>query len=263
MNNIIQSLDAFFSTTAWTMERPPAYGAFHILFVLIGFALSFLIAWKLRTLSDRGKKIVLLTIGIFLFVTEIYRQLLHYFHIGNNSYVWGAFPFQLCDVPTYFCIIAPLLNKGKLQKSLYSFMMYYNLLSGAIAFAEPSGLLHEYWFLTLHSMTWHMLLVFVGLFLCFSNMGGKTKKDYVHATAVLLVLCVFAFCLNLIHRDVSNGALNLFFIGPSNSPIVVFKYISQHFGWYTSTLIYIPALCLGAYLIYLPIHHFSKKKTTI
>ena len=33
-----QWLDRFISATAWAMEKPPAYGAFHILFTLIGFA---------------------------------------------------------------------------------------------------------------------------------------------------------------------------------------------------------------------------------
>ena len=34
------------------MEPPPAYGAFHILFTLIGFAVCGFSAWKLRNVND-------------------------------------------------------------------------------------------------------------------------------------------------------------------------------------------------------------------
>ena len=52
----------------------------------------------------------------------------------------------------------------------------------------------------------------------------------------------------------------MFFIGPKNSSLVVFKWIAENFGWYVSTLLYIPSVCLGAYLIFLPVKIYYKKK---
>ena len=46
-------LEAFFESISWPMERPPAYGAFHILFTLIGFGVCGFSAWKLRNVSDK------------------------------------------------------------------------------------------------------------------------------------------------------------------------------------------------------------------
>ena len=253
-------LDGVISSTAWTMTPPKAYGAFHLLFTFFGVAACVLLAWKLRNLGEKGNRIVLIGVGVFLMLTEIYKQLFYYFYIGNNSYQWWIFPFQLCSVPMYLCILAPLLRKGTVQKSMYSFMMIYNLLGGAMAFIEPSGIIHSYWTLTLHAFVWHMMLIFVGVYLIVSDRGGKTVKDYHRASLNFLVLCVLAFCINLIFWDVSEGSINMFFVGPKNSSLLFFQQISEHFGWYVSTLLYIPVVCLGGFLIFLPIHLVGKRK---
>lgn len=261
MHELLATLDKLISATAWPMQTPKAYGPFHILFVLIGFSVCIFVAWKLRNLGDKGNRTLLLGIGIFLAVCEVYKQLLYFFCINDSSYEWGIFPFHLCSIPMYLCLIAPLLKPGKVQKAMYSFMMVYNLLSGAISFTEPSGLLHGYWTLTIHALMWHLLIFFVGLYLALSGRGGSTFRDYRNATVIFLVLCVVAFCINLLFWDVSNGGINMFFVGPRNSSIVVFKQISETFGWYVSTALYIPAVCLGGYLCFLPIH-LRKKHTT-
>lgn len=255
----MEKLDAFFEANLFPMDPPPAYGLFHILYTLLGFALCAIVAWKMRKTSDRATRWVLFSIGLVLAISEIYKQLLYYFAIQQNSYHWGEFPFQLCSIPMYLCLIAPWLKNQKLQRGMYSFMVLYNLLGGAIAFAEPSGLLQNYWFLTVHSLIWHMLLVFIGLFLCFSRRGGITPADYKMATRIFLFLCAIAFFLNLTVQNIFGKHMNMFFVGPGNSPIIVFKQISQMFGWYISTLIYIPTVCLGAYLIFCLIRLFHRQ----
>lgn len=254
-----QMLDAFFQSVAWPMEPFKAYGAFHILYTFIGFAVCALVAWKLRKASDRTMGGILFGVGVVLALSEVFKQFFCYYVIENNTYHWGEFPFQLCSVPLYLCLIAPLLKPGNVQRALYSFMVLYNLLGGAIAFAEPSGLFHDHWFLTMHSCIWHMLLVLVGLLLCFSKRGGCTQKDYKAATGTFIVLCGIAFILNCIVQFGLGEHMNMFFVGPGNSPIIVFKQFSQWFGWYVNTPIYIFAVCLGAYLIFLLIYGIQNK----
>jgi len=257
---MFDALDRFVESTAWPMAQPPAYGAFHLLFTLIGFALCALIAWKLRNCSDKAARWILFSVGLILSLSEAYKQLFYYFAIMDNTYSWGDFPFQLCSIPMYMCLIAPWLKPGKLQRGMYSFMVLYNLLGGAIAFTEPSGLLHGYWFLTLHALIWHMLLVFIGLFLCFSRRGGANMQDYWGATWTFVSLCAIAFTLNAIVQNVFDSHMNMFFVGPGNSPIIIFKQFSEWFGWPINTLIYIPVVCLGAYLLFLLIHCLQSKK---
>lgn len=256
-------LDRWITSTAWTMEAPVAYSAFHILFTLGGFALCTLAAWKLRKVNDKVFRGILFTLGLLLAISEVYKQLFYFYAVEDNAYAWGDFPFQLCSIPMYLCLIAPLLKPGKVQKQMYTFMVLFNLLGGAIAFTEPSGLFHGYWFLTCHALAWHMFLVFIGLFICFSGRAGYEKKDYWGAVKLFVILCAIAFLINWGAQSFFDAKINMFFVGPGDSTIVVFKQISQWFGWYVSTAIYIPAVCLGAFLIFLPIHHIAKKKSFV
>ncbi len=254
-----QWISDFMFATAWEMTPPEPYGAFHLGFALIGFALCALIGWRLRGIGDKGNRILLLSCGIFLVVCELYKQLFHYYVMGNGSYMWHIFPFQLCSVPMYLCIIAPLLKPGKLQKGMYNFMMIFNFLGGFMAFIEPSGICLEYWTLTLHAFVWHMVLVFIGFYLSVSGRGGRETSDYKSAAVTFLGMCVIAFLINVIFMDASGGSINMFFVGPRNSSLIVFKDISQHFGWYVSTALYIPVVCLGGYLIFRIIKFCTRK----
>ena len=260
MHLIDTFLQNLMRSTAWGMEKPAAYGAFHLGFTFVGLILSFVIAWKLRNISENGKKRCLLVCGIFLLVTEVYRQLFYYYAIHDHEFPWWTFPFQLCDIPMYLCLIAPWIKNGKIRNSMYTFMMSFNLLGGLMAFIEPSGIVHEYWTLTLHAFIWHMLLIFIGLFVGFSNLGGKTMRDYRSGVITFLVLCCIAFTLNISLWGVTGGSMNNFYIGPANSPLAVFKTISVNYGWYISTLLYIPAVSLGAFVLFYPFYLWKRKE---
>lgn len=255
-------LESIMAATSWEMTKPAAYGPFHLTFTAVGVFLCILIARKLRHVSERGNQIVLFSVGMFLAVTEIYKQLFYTFYLEDHTYNFGIFPFQLCSVPMYLCLIAPFLKPGKIRDGMYHFMTTYNLLGGIMAFIEPSGIVHGYWTLTLHAFLWHMMLVFIGIYLIASGRFAKTRRDYYSATVTFLVLAVIAFSINLIFWEASNGRINMFFVGPRNSSLMVFKDISKRFGWYISTLLYIPTVCLGAFIVYLPAHIYAKRKAS-
>lgn len=257
---MVEVLDSFFESVAWPMVPPPAYGAFHILFTLIGFAGCGFSAWKLRHVSDKTAERILFILGLILAVSEVFKQFFYYFVMMDNCYSWGDFPFQLCSVPMYMCLILPWVKAGKLQRGMYSFMVLYNLLGGAISFAEPSGLLHGYWFLTIHACVWHMSLVFIGLFICFSKRGGNQTSDYAGATCTFIVLCAIAFGLNYFVQFGLGEDMNMFFVGPGNSSLAVFKQFSEWFGWYINTPIYIFAVCLGAYILFVLIYRIQNRR---
>lgn len=253
-------LESVMAATAWEMTKPTAYGPFHLLFTFFGVLLCILIARKLRNVSEHGNKIVLFSVGMFLLLTEIYKQLFHTFYLRDHVYNYSIFPFQLCSVPMYLCLIVPFLKPGKIQNGMYGFMTTYNLLGGIMAFIEPSGIVHDYWTLTLHAFLWHLMLIFIGVYLIMSGRFAKTRKDYFEATVTFLVLAVVAFCINLIFWEASQGKINMFFVGPRNSSLAVFKTIAKTYGWYVSTILYIPSVCLGAFLVYLPAHLHVKRK---
>lgn len=257
---MIESLDLFFESIAYPMEIIPSYGWFHISYTILGFLFCGFLSWKLKELEEKKAIKLLFGLGVVLILSEIVKQMFYYFVMMDNAYSWGDFPFQLCSVPMYLCVLLPFVKSEKTKRSMYSFMCLYNLLGGAISFAEPSGLLLDHWFLTIHALFWHMALVFIGLFILISKRGGITQEDYIGSTKVFLVLCGIAFGLNCFVQYGLHEHMNMFFVGPGNSPIAVFKQFSQWFGWYINTPIYIFAVCLGAYLVFLLNYFIQNKK---
>jgi len=83
------------------------------------------------------------------------------------------------------------------------------------------------------------------------------------ATVTFLALCGIAFVLNCFVQFGLGQEMNMFFVGPGDSPIIVFKQFSQWFGWYINTPIYIFALCLGAYILFAAIYWIQNKELPI
>ncbi len=254
-------MEAFIRATAWPMEKPQPYGTFHIVFFLAGLAVSVLLALLLRRVGEKGNRAVLLTVGLFLLLSEAYKQLFYFYVMGDGHYVWWIFPFQLCSVPMYLCLIAAFLRPGRVRDAMCNFMLAFNLMGGFLAFLEPSGLVHEYWTLTLHAFLWHMSLVFVSLYLGFSRRAGRTFREYRGAVVMYVVLCAVAFLINLATWNVSGGTVNMFFVGPQVSSIIVFHDIAEKFGWYVNLPIYIVCNCIAAFVFFLPFVLWNRRRS--
>ena len=253
--------EQWIAATAWPMTPPEAYGPFPLLFLFFGLGASAALAYRLRRCSAACCRRILLGVGLFLIVCEVYKQLFYYYVIGHGSFQWWVFPFQLCSIPMYLCVAANLTRKESTRRAICTFLCTYNLLGGFLALLEPSGLSHDYWTLTLHGFAWHTLLVFLGLFLILSGNGPKTLRDFKRATALFLILCGLAFCINLALFRASGGEINMFFVGPADNSLIVFKDIAANFGWYTATALYIPCVCLGAWLVFTAVRQLTRRST--
>lgn len=114
--------------------------------------------------------------GIFLLLAEIYKQLFYTFYIGKGNYQFDRIPFQLCSMSMYLCLIAPWLKQGRLKQTLYTFIASFGFMGGFVSYFSPESMCLNYWALTLHSFTWHMLLIFLGLYLFFTDGGKRTER---------------------------------------------------------------------------------------
>lgn len=249
----------FLELTAWTMEPPQAYGVFHLVFWSVGLTVSFIAAFLLRKSGERLNKYLLFGIGLFLAVAELYKQLFYTFYIGNGRYPFDRFPFQLCSIPMYTCLIIPWLKDGRFKQTLYTFTASFGFMGGFVSYFSPESMCLGYVTLTLHSFTWHMLLVFLGLYLFFTGRAGKTKKDFLFAFIAYLVCCLIAFCINLACFHTDGADVNMFFVGPKPSPLVICRDIVKKFGWGANTLVYTAALSICAFAFY-AVYLFIRKK---
>ena len=111
------------------MVPPQPYSAFHICITAVGFLIAVLAAYVLSRKMERKFFIRLLFFcGVILTASEIYKQLFLYYVVNQEKYDWWYFPFQLCSLPMYFCLLLPLVKNRKLQLIILTFMQDFNLL---------------------------------------------------------------------------------------------------------------------------------------
>lgn len=247
-------LKSFIELTNWKFsETPKAYGSFHLVWLIAGLLLAMGVAILLRKSSEKTNKIVLLSCGIFLAITEIYKQIFYIYVecIYTGEYRWGILSWQLCSIPMYLCLFVPFLKEGKVKQALYDFMASYGLLGGFIALFEPSGLLHEWVMMTLHALIWHIMLVFIGFYLIVSNRAARKIKDFPLAIAVYYSCALIALILDLSLDKVSHGQINMFFIGSCGPQIMIFQDVFEKAGRVVSTIFFTSMLSLGAFIMFI------------
>lgn len=234
--------------TAWTMTPPKPYSFFHIALSLTGIAFAVCLA---ACLNRRGGSISrrLFFAGLILAVSELYKQLFLTLAAHPGVYDWWYFPFQLCSVPMYLCLLLPFLPESK-RGALYAFLQDFSLLGGFLALAEPSGLMHPYVTLTLHGFFWHFGLIFIG---CSVFLSGKTERGaagFLPGLPVFLACCLAALLINWAAGPDTNIAM--FYISPYRpSQQVVFHQIALRAGIFWGNVLYVAAAAAGALLIHL------------
>lgn len=241
------------------IEKWPIFGKIHILLLIGVIILALIISNLLKNKTKKEIKWILFGIGIFMMINECYNQLFHYHIICNGHIAYWIFPFQLCAVPMYLCILLPFIKKESIEKAILIFLTSYNFLGGFMALLYPSGVFSTHLFIALSSIIWHSLLVIIGFTIVRNKNIKFEKKDFKYAIILFIILCIIAFSINLILWEPSGHDINMFFIGPQNSNLIVFSTISQKLGWYINTPIYTSLLTLGAYSIFRLIRRLKNK----
>lgn len=246
----------FTSLSGKFAETPQAWGALHISFFALGLAASIAGALLLRRCGDKKFNTVLRTAGFILAGMEVIK--ISFFHFALNDCnltdTANLFPFQLCSLPIYLAPIASYLkDESKVKKAMLTFMMTYTFMSGLSAFINPSGILMDRILPTFHSLIWHMLLVFIGLLIAVSGRGGNKLKDFGRAALLFIICCHIALFLNILLPMLLPGAnVNMFYIGPRRSSLIVFDQIYDQYDWVVQYKAYEMALTIGAFVFFLP-----------
>ncbi|WP_333649384.1 TMEM164 family acyltransferase [Lacrimispora sp.] len=243
---------------AWPMVAPSPYSLFHILFLVTGLLFVVFLAHYIagRIKNDKLPSLLFFC-GLFLTAFEIWKQLFLFYVVNNQTYNWWYFPFQLCSLPMYFCLALPAFSSPRNRKVLYTFMQDFNLLGGVMALAEPSGLFHDYWLLTLHGLIWHLLLIFIGLVIAFSRVADSSLMGFVKILPLFAACCIIASIINVTARPL--GQADMFYISPYYpSAQIVFHEIALKYGILVGNAVYLLATCLGGFLFHFL---FSRSKT--
>lgn len=206
--------------------------------------------YHFRALPDRTYDRILFFCSLFLLLTESYKQCFLYFFIDQRHYDWWYFPFQLCSLPMYLCLLLPFLKRGTCKTALYTFLQDFNLLGGVAALIVSEGFHGIHWSLTLHGYVWHLLLVLIGLFVFAGGHSDLSRKGYLGTLPVFFTSCAIALFINILAPG--HGQADMFYISPyypSTQP--VFHEIALAIGILPANLLYLFTICLGAALLHL------------
>lgn len=248
-------LYSFFAAAAWPMSQPVPGGSFHLFFTFFGLTGALGTAFLFCRLSPFiPPKKVLFGCGLLLLLAEFYKQGFLFFIVHGGSFNWWYFPFQLCSIPMYLCLLYPVAERWGLSGPLAVFLQDFGLLGGIMALIVPDGFLWPYWILTLHGFLWHFMLVFLSLYCRFTGLSGSRSSSFFQCLPIYFLCAGTAVLINTgVQLSVyPEGYADMFYINcffPSEQP--VFSEISLALGNIWGHLAYLLASCIGAGVIHL------------
>ena len=225
---ITEYIISFLKLTSWRMYKPHVFGFVHVYAFIIVVIVALLAAVRLRNASESRKLHILTTLGWIMVIMEIYKQLFYYYIVNDGAFDWWFFPFQLCSIPMYMCILLPFV-KQNVKSNMLTFMTGFTFVSALAALMYPEDMLRPYISLTAHGFIWHGMLFFISLLIGISGMADLTVKGYFKSVGLFLALAVIAILINIIAEPMARSSLvtgsypNMFYLSPfhmSNQPFV-------------------------------------------
>ena len=205
-------------------------------------------------LKGFDKRKVLFVTGIILAVSEIIKAPYLYFLYG--SYPWSDFPFQLCSIPMYLCIINYFLPRLFLEH----FTMVYSIIGAVASFLVPAAVFSPYLMLTVHSLFWHGGLFFLGVFLIIRQKSEDLRiKNFIPVGLLYIGLSAAAVIMNAALFETSGGRANMFFLGPGFPDMFILNDIYYNSGWIPATLGMMGVTLASGLAVYLLIILLKKK----
>lgn len=187
--------------------------------------------------------------GLAMAFSEVWKQWALTFLVNHGTYNWWYFPFQLCSLPMYLCLLLPWIHSERIRGAFLTFLMDYGLLCGIFVFFDTSGMHYSYAPLTVHSYVWHILLIIMGLGAGLAKCTGYTWQEFQDSTLCYLLGCLAATVFNLAFHNL--GTINMFYISPYY-PMQqrVFEYFASILGNGWGILIYLAAIPTGALIFH-------------
>lgn len=260
MNPITLNMSIFFpvSHTFLRMDAPPLFGWFHILAAITVTVMAFASAALVVRRRMNVTKVLSVT-GWLLFILEICKQIFLYTIVNGGAYDWWYFPFQLCSVPMYLCMLLPFTG-ARIRNTFLTFMSGYTFISAAAALIYPEDFLRPYVFLTAHGFLWHGILLFISLVIILSGTAAEPVSaggSLLRAACLFVLLCVIAVCINMAvepsmqaihaaHPEVAHSWAAMFYLNPYHiSPQPVISGIQKTAGIPAGLVIYAFAIILA------------------
>ena len=106
------------------------------------------------------------------------------------DYQWYAFPFQLCTMPIYVCLICCFLRKNKIRDALLSFIAYTTILGSLASAIIPDALFVSDVLVNIHAMWLHLGSLIVSIYILMSKEVKLSREYFFSGIVVFLVFVI-------------------------------------------------------------------------
>lgn len=192
--------EKFIYALQFKVEEPPLFGWFHLTAVAIIAVIVAIVIIFRKKISHKAVNNTILTVGIFLLISEIFKQCIHAMDVVDGvaewNYSWRVFPFQFCSVPMYLYIIAGIIRKGKVYNTILCFLATFALFGGLAVSIYPSTVLSATLYNSIHTMVWHGSLLIIAVMLLVTGAVALSFKSVFKAGIVFVIILVIAQAMN-------------------------------------------------------------------
>ena len=233
-------------------ETPELYGGLHLGLAALAAALNIALFHMIRNRREDQLLRLLRALGLFMIVSEVFKQWFCYMYIYGRQLNLTYFPWQLCSIAMYLSLAAGYL-KGKAQEAALVYLSTFSLVGAVMALAYPEGMLLDQAVFTIHSFIYHALIISESI-IAVLILKKRERPSFGGALLLFGATVLVAQLINLlagyfIHDPAREP--DMFYINPyleTTQP--VFREISQRFGTAAEITVYLLCLVLAAYLVF-------------
>ena len=183
---------------------PKPYGLYHMVWLALTIITIIYLVNIRKKHNEKQLKYVLGVYGVTALILEILKQVIWSVEYNNTTgtfiwdYQWYAFPFQLCTMPIYVCLICLFLKKGRLRDSMLSFIAYTTILGSIASAIIPHDLFVEDILINIHAMWLHLGSLVVSIYLLVSNEVKINTQSLLNGLKMFVIAIIIANTLNII-----------------------------------------------------------------
>ena len=251
------------------MTTPLSYGWFHLLFFALSIAVGVLLCVYLKDAEKHAPRVILIT-AVTALLLEVYKMINFGFSYEDGisyAFPWYAFPWQFCSTPMYVGLLAGIVRRGAVHRSLCAYLATYALFAGLCVMFYPNDVFIDTVGINIQTMICHGSMLSVGIYLLGS---GYVKAGHKTILRALPVFCaVVAVAMGLNEWTYRTGLLeehyfNMFYFSPYVAPsLPVYSLVQGVVPFPWSLIIYIVGFTAAAYimlLISMAVKAMTKKK---
>ena len=256
----MQFLQKLFQILEFQMPTPKLFGWYHILWLLLTVAVTWLLCFLYKKGKIQKPERVVWIVAVIVAVLEVYKQVImccgfDEWGLFHYEYQWYILPWQFCSMPLYVGLLAGIL-RGKARNYMHCFLATYAIFGGLTVMVYPAQVFNSTAGLVVQSMICHASMIVVGVFLFYTGLVKTEFKSLFKGSVIFVSSLAVALGINewAYRAGIMEGQhrVNMFYVSPYCEPsLPVYSIVQAHVPFPWCLLIYIAGFVAVACIILL------------